>query len=420
MEPAHHTEPLGGEDAAWLHLEDETNPMVVSALLELGGPLDFARFLALVERTVAAAPHFRARVDGPASGVGVPRWAPDPDFDLAHHVERVTLEPADAALRSFVGQQVGLLLPRDRPLWHLHVIDRGAAGTAVLCRIHHALADGFAQLALLQSLGDGPARPRPHTAPHGRSAGGVIRQAASLTRLIGLPHDPPTLLKHPLTREKRVAWAPAIPLAQVKAIARGLSATVNDVLVAAVAGALRSLLVAHGDEVAEVRAMVPVTLRDAPATTDGVGHHFGLVIVGLPLGIADPVERVAETSRRMARLQASPEAIVALGVLRAMGWAPPRVEDLGVAFFGKKASLVLTDVPGPRERLQLAGVPLTRLIVWVPQSARMGLTISLCSYAHQVTLGVLADAAVLAEPQVLVDAVQRELDALGARTAAAP
>jgi len=419
MRHAYEFDQLGGEDAAWLHMEDETNPMVVSGLLELGGPLDFSRFTALLEGFVLSAPRFRARVVEPALGVGVPHWEPDAAFALARHVERLTLGPSEEALRGFVSRRVGGLLERDRPLWHLDVVDRGSAGTAILCRVHHAVADGFALMGLLLSLCDEHDTETIKAVTHGWSAGGVIRQAASLSRLITLPHDPQTLLKHPLTREKRVAWSHVIPLDRVKAIARGLSATVNDVLVAVVAGALRGYLVGHGDDVAEVRAMVPVNLREGAAAGNGLGNHFGLVILGLPVGVADPVERVAETSRRMARLKASPEALVALGVLRAMGWAPPQLEDLGVAFFGKKASLVLTNLPGPREQLHLAGVPLTRLIFWVPQSARMGLGVSIFSYAHEVTLGVLTDTAVVPEPQVLVEALEHELDVLVERTSAA-
>jgi diacylglycerol O-acyltransferase len=111
----------------------------------------------------------------------------------------------------------------------------------------------------------------------------------------------------------------------------------------------------------------------------------------------------------MRRLKSSPEALVAKQLLRVMGWAPSLVEDLGVAFFAQKASLVLTNVPGPRERLTLAGLPVKRLLFWVPQSGRMGLGVSLFSYAGQVTVGVMADAQVLERPQGLVDDLATEL-----------
>jgi hypothetical protein len=414
MRHAHDFGPLGGEDAAWLHMEGETNPMVVNGLLELGGTIDLARFIPIVERHLVPLPRFRACVVEPSLGVGVPHWEPDPNFDIARHVERVEIDPSDASLRAFVGRRVSTLLERDRPLWHTYVIDRGSAGTVLLCRIHHAIADGFALMRVLLSMCDEHAPERAAAVTHGTTAGGVLRQAASLTRLVTLPPDPHTLLKTPLTHDKRVAWTDPIPLDRVKGIAHRLSATVNDVLVSAVAGALRQLLGSRGESAPQLRAMVPVNLRNPGESSASLGNHFGLVILGLPVGVADPLERLHETKRRMDRLKSSPEAIVALDVLRMMGWAPPRLEDLGVAFFGKKASLVLTNVPGPREPLHVGGVPITRLVFWVPQAARMGLGVSIFSYAGAVTLGVLADVSLIPDPQVLVDALERELELLAA------
>lgn len=406
--------PLDGEDAAWLHMEDATNPMIVNGMIETEQKLDPARFRAIVERRILSLPRFRTRVVESAVHVGVPHWEPDARFEIDRHLEHVDLGPDPEALRTFVGRTVSQLLDRDRPLWRLYVLDRGSAGTVVLFRVHHAIADGFALLAVLISLcdeDDAELAAKP-TVTHGTTPGGALRGAAALGRLVGLPFDPKTPLKQPLTRVKRVAWSRPIALDHVKSIARAASATVNDVLVAAVTGALREHLRAHGKSVREVRAMVPVNLRD-PQAPLALGNRFGLVVLGLPVGIAEPAARVREVTRRMDRLKASPEAVVAHGLLRAMGWAPQRIEDLGVAFFGKKASLVLTNVPGPRTVLHLAGVPIRRVIFWVPQSARMGLGISIFSYAGEITVGVLADASVLEEPADLVDGIERELDRLG-------
>jgi hypothetical protein len=361
---------------------------------------------------VAAAPRFRSRVVEPRLGIGVPKWRVVRGFKAATHIEFLELDESDEALRSFVSQRVSKLLDRDRPLWRVYVIDRGQAGTTVLCRIHHAVADGFALLAVLLSLCDEKLKTKTEHLTHGWTPGGLVRDAVSLTRMATLPSDPRTLLKRKLTRDKRVAWSRPVPLDRIKAIARSLSATVNDVLVAAIAGALRAHLAANGEEVDEVRAMVPVNLRAGPVSTRLLGNQFGLVILGLPVGVADPADRVRETSRRMGRLKSSPEALVAREVLRVMGWAPGMVEDLGVAFFATKASLVLTNVPGPREVLHLAGLPMKRLLFWVPQSGRMGLGVSIFSYAREVTVGIMSDAAVIRDPQALVDALDHELDLL--------
>jgi hypothetical protein len=416
MRPVFSDDRLGGADAAWLHMEEPANPMVVNSLLELGGRLDFGLFQGIVERMVATAPRFRARVVEAPLGLGVPHWEPDPNFELSRHVERVVIDEGEAALRSFIGDRLGTQLELSRPLWRFSVIERDHANTIVLCRIHHSIADGFALMGLLLSLCDEHAPARVAEVTHGFTPGSLPGQAASITRLVTLLPDPKTQLKRPLSGDKRVAWTRPIPLGEVKAVAHELSATVNDVLVAVVTGGLRSFLRSRGDVVEQVRAMVPVNLRALSGSTNGLGNRFGLVILGLPVGLGDPIARVFETSRRMARLKSSPEAVVTLAVLRAMGWAPRAVEDLGVAFFGSKCSLVLTNVPGPRERLHLCGVPLDRLMFWVPQSARMGLGVSIFSYANEVTIGVLSDAAVLPEPRVLVDALEAELAQLRAHT----
>ncbi len=112
----------------------------------------------------------------------------------------------------------------------------------------------------------------------------------------------------------------------------------------------------------------------------------------------------------------TPEAFVAFDLLGAMGHMPTRLENLGVAFFGKKASLVLTNVPGPRERLHLGGVPIERIVFWAPQAGRMGLGISIFSYAGEVTVGVIADTLVVPRPEELIAAVDAELAALVSTT----
>jgi hypothetical protein len=399
---------LGGEDAAWLHMEEPTNPMVVTSVLELERRLPDASLRSLTSR-LAATPRFRSRVVEPAAHVGPPRWEIDPSFDVSRHIERVALEGGEWALRAFVDEHVGTLLPRDRPLWHLHAIDRVGAGTALLFRVHHALGDGFGLLAVLLSLCESAAAASeglPVTRPGAGRRRDLLR---SFGRLATLPPDPRTPLKGRLVMQKRVAWTRPIPLASIAKIARRAHATVNDVLVAVVAGALRRYLARRGTPVEglEVRAMVPVNLRTRDEATV-LGNRFGLVALGLPIGVVDPLARVGAVHWRMKRLKRSREALVAHAVLRTMGVLPRSIEDLGVAFFARKASLVLTNVPGPRTRLAIDGIPVSRIVFWVPQSGRMGVGISIFSYAGDVTIGVIADAGLVADPDLLVDDLYEE------------
>ena len=411
---------LGGEDAAWLHMEDDTNPMVVSGVLELAEHLPLERVYALLRRIVEI-PRFRARVVESKVHAGPPRWEEVTDFDLERQIEHVTLESGDdEALRAFVGKAVSGMLDRDRPLWRVYVIDRPAAGTTLLYRVHHAIGDGFALLGILLSLcdgGDDGAPPHRHETPPRGALVTALGCTASIARIAALRADPKTSLKGPLGREKRVAWSKPIPLDDVKRTAHAASATVNDVLVATAAGALGRYLSRMGhrdmpDEL-EVRAMIPVDLRGGAPPTD-LGNRFGLVVLALPVGLRDPVSRLVTVKRRMDRLKGSPEPLATHALLRAMGWAPRPVEDLGAWFFGQKASVVLTNVPGPRKRLRLAGAEVSRIRFWVPQSGRMGIGISIFSYAGAVTIGIMVDAGLVPDPDALVADLDLELIALRA------
>lgn len=413
---------LGGEDAAWLHMEEATNPMVVNGVLELASRLPIEDAHALFGR-LAQKPPFRARVVAPPLRLGHPLWEPAPGFDFRDHVEHIEVAGGDdAAVRAFIGSAAGALLDPQRPLWRVYLIDRPGAGTTILCRVHHSIADGFALLDVLLSLCDDAPRPAgmPKSWRHARRrTGTIVRSAKALWRVVALPPDRKTFLKGRLGSSKKVAWSQPLALADVKATAHFAGATVNDVLVATATGALRRYLERRGENTdgLELHAMVPVNLRTEPPPPT-LGNRFGLVVLGLPLGVGDPLARVSSVKRRMTTLERSAEPFVTHALLGAIGSAPRRVEQAAVSFFGTKASLVLTNVPGPRAQLRLAGIPISRIMFWVPQSARMGLGISIFSYAGAVTVGILSDAGLVPDPDVLVADFHAEYAELSALRAA--
>ncbi len=404
---------LGGEDAAWLHMDEPTNPMVVTGVLELAERLPDDRARALLER-MAAVPHFRARVVEPALRIGRPAWQEAADFDVSQHVERVELTSgSDAELHAFIGRAVSGTLDRHHPLWHVYLVDRPGSGTTILSRVHHCVGDGFALLGVLLSLCDEVATaPSTPTTPHATSEA-MRGSARALKRMVMLPPDPKTLLKGTLGMAKRVAWSDPFSLEDVKKAAHIVKATVNDVLVAMAAGALGRYLARRGESTSglEIHAMVPVNLR-APGEPLTLGNRFGLVLLGMPMGMGDPLARVAAVNDRMKRIKGTPEAVVGHILLRVMGWVPRPIEELGVGFFAKKTSLVLTNVPGPRSKLRLAGIPVSRIMFWVPQSGRMGLGMSIFSYAGEVTMGVLTDASLVPDPESIITELHAELAAL--------
>jgi len=240
-----------------------------------------------------------------------------------------------------------------------------------------------------------------------------IKATGVLGRLTIMPADPETIFKGSLGTSKRCAWSEVLPLDEVKAYSKKVGATINDVLLSGVAGALRRYILSRGEEVddgLDLRAIVPVNLRPEDAA-EQLGNRFGLVFLALPVGVVDRSERLRELKRRMDEIKGSTEAVVTYAVLNAVGSASASVESLAVQFFGSKATAVMTNVPGPRQELYLAGKAMRSIMVWVPQSARLGLGVSILSYAGQVRLGVATDAGLVPDPSKIIEAFQDEMAA---------
>ncbi len=442
--------PMSSVDAAWLGMEDPTNLMMVTGVMVLDGQVDVRRLRTTLDRRLAPFSRFRQRVVRPRTRAGIAHWEDDPEFDVDNHLTHVALPaPAnEAALRKLVSDLMSTPLDFAKPLWHMHLIDGYHGGSVLLTRIHHSIADGIALVRVLLSLTDesadakAPVRaPRRSAAPpvfslewlpatvrRGLKAGQDLASrpdrvlevarlgahgAYRLGRLVVLPPDPSTVFKGKLGRRKRAAWSDPLPLEDFKAIGKAHGATVNDVLVAAATGALRRYMERRGDTTTGVaiRASVPVNLRPFDRAHE-LGTAFGLVFFTLPVGIADPARRLRAIKKEMDGLKQSPEALVAFGVLSLMGLAPVEVEQVGLRFFGSKATAVLTNVPGPRQPLYLSGRKIERVMFWVPQSGHLGLGVSIISYAGGVMLGVATDAGLVPDPEKIGDAFKVELEAM--------
>lgn len=247
------------------------------------------------------------------------------------------------------------------------------------------------------------------------------RGSSALARLLLLWPDPKTIFKGELGVPKRAAWSAALPLQDVKAVGKGLGGTVNDVLLTAMTGALRRYLQGRDEEVdgLNFRAVVPVNLR-TPGTEEELGNKFGLVFLSLPVGLADPAKRLQELKQRMDALKDSLEAPVAFGILTAIGMSPQTIQDIVVNIFGMKGTAVMTNVMGPRIPLYLAGAPLDSFMFWVPQSGRLGLGVSILSYAGRVWMGVITDEGLVPDPDAIIAAFHTEFDELLERARQAP
>jgi hypothetical protein len=159
------------------------------------------------------------------------------------------------------------------------------------------------------------------------------------------------------------------------------------------------------------RAVVPVNLRPLGTEPD-LGNRFGLYFLPLPVGIVEPEQRLRELTRRMDARKDSLEAPVAFGILNTIGMSPSQIQDVVVAMFGLKGTAVMTNVIGPRDELYLAGAPLEGLMFWVPQSGRLGIGVSILSYAGSVWMGVMTDAGLVPDPEAIIDGFQAEFEEL--------
>jgi len=414
-------EPLPPADTAWLRMDSATNPMVVTALLTFDRPLSRARLEAVFRERLLPIERFREK---PVRQGWLRRtkWQPDEGFDLLAHLHTVKL-PAPGGERELAQLVSGLLgqqLDRDKALWHAYLVRRYRHGSALVIRLHHAIADGIVLLQVLDRLTDplGPVRERrPFSPRRPRSirerTRRAVRGTAALAGLLLLPFDPPSPLRGRVGAQKRAAWSVPFTAASVRAAARASGATLNDVLLAAAAGGLRHYLQRRGDPVrSDLRALVPVDLRAGDVRQ--LGNRFGLVFAPLPLSIGDRAQRLAAVKERMASLKRKGQAAAAFAVLEAIGVLSPWVHRLAVGLFERKASLVVTNVRGPAERRALAGTPIRSLQFWVPEAASISLGISAFTFAGEVTVGVATDAGLLPEPDVLVELIAEELIAFGA------
>jgi len=451
-------ERMSSVDALWFHMEEPDNLMMITSVLAFDGRMDFARLRELVRaRLVERYPRFRQRVV--VGRLGTPSWVDAEDFDLDAHLVRLPVPSADepGALEALVGQWMSTPLERSRPLWQLHVLEGAPGGDVLLSRVHHCLADGIALARVLLTLSDDGDDSAVAEVPASRPAvgglekwtrralsaagtaravlrkgaelvaepilaGDLMRQGAlgalALGKLMAIPPDPRTPLHGPLGVHKRAAWSASLSLERVKALGRALDGTVNDVLLATLAGALRRYLESLDVAPEDLHALVPVNLRplDVPVPRE-LGNRFGVVFLRLPVHIEEPRRRLRELSRRMLAVKRSPEAVVTFSALELLGLTPAPLERAVVDLFGSKASLVATNVPGPRQSVTLAGARLRELTFWVPQTGHLGLGVSLFSYAGQVTVGVASDAERVPEPGALVRAFHEEFEALSSLAA---
>jgi WS/DGAT/MGAT family acyltransferase len=451
-------ERLTGADAAWLHMDRPTNRMIVNLVLAFDECPDWDAVLdAFRERLVRPYPRLRQRVVEPAvtvPAISGPQWVDDPGFRFDSHVLHATLTaPGDAgALHAYVDAHVAEPLDPTRPLWQLHLIDGYQGGGAILLRAHHALGDGTALMHAVVALGDpegrakqgsaalatapvdepgGPSGPDAVLAsasdwvtsfprvllgdPQGRNA--MTARVGSLAKLAVVRQDRHSVLREKLGTNKNVTWCDPVALDTIKAVAKTHHATVNDVLLAAIAAALGNYLREHGSNTEQIGAMLPYNLRplDQPMPLTW-GNKFGLVYPHLPVTPMPRGDRIAAINKTMHRIKLARQANIVFGWVSTVGLTPRPVENALIDRYAGMSSVIITNVTGPRAPIRIAGSPVTGLLFWVPTSGPVGVGLSLVSYAGNINLGIMVDSGLVPDLNRLQTLMNQELQSIRPET----
>lgn len=447
-------EPMSKVDTAWLRLDTEANRMVIHGVLLLKPAITLEDLRARVAERLLRFPRFRQRVVESGDSAW---WVEDAEVDIARHVipEALTRRRGRAlegALQDRLADLAAEPLDPSRPLWQLHLIEHYDGSSALIARVHHCIADGIALIAVLLSITDGGDAPpkmpavkgavddtaepewladamvkpinawtvreiqehagsgKSDVSPAERLGKQVLKDAAALTEA---PDDAKTRLKGKAGRAKRVAWGSPLPLDAVKAVGKSMNVSVNDVLLNCVAGALGLYLREHGDDTAgqEIRALVPVNLRPLE-TAWQLGNRFGMVPLPLPVGITNPVKRLYAVHAQTQALKNSLQPALAMGLMATSGSVEKAAQRAMLRTLSRKATALMTNVPGPAQALQLCGSAVERVMFWAPQAGDMSLGISILTYAGQVQFGLIADAGLCPDPERIVAHFEPEFQQL--------
>ena len=431
-----------GNDLVELECDTTGTSMQVAAVLVLDSrsPLDLAAVQEAMADRVKGVPRLRRRLLDTPFGCGGPVWVDDPTFHSDAHVTAVECPaPGDErALLGVVARAVTTRLPRDRPLWSVTLVTGISPGRCALVVVfHHVLADGIGGLAVLASLVDGvpraPDHGFPRRAPRRRelAADAIrtrVRAAGRLPTELGRlkaaraelgtgrqGRAPRCSLNRPTGANRALAVA-RVDLAAVHSTAHARGGTVNDAVLAAVAGALRTVLTARGEDVDHLVVSIPVSARRRAEPTE-LGNQVGVIPVGIPT-TGDPLHRLAAIARTTRlRKTAAPGASASL-----IGWTFRTLARIGVhRWFVDRQRLVNTfvsDLRGPDHVMSFLGAPVVGLIPVSGISGNVTVAFAALSYAGTLTVTVIADPDRVPDLDDLAEALREELHAQRAVRAA--
>lgn len=397
--------------------------LVIGSMAVLDGPapaLDEVR--ELVSGRLPSVPRYTQRVVPTRFDLRAPAWSDAPDVDIDRHVTALAVPPPGgrAEVAALVADAMAQRMDRTRPLWDLTVCDGLPDGRwGLLSRVHHALADGVSGTGLYRAVFDSDATPEeppptaPGTAP-GVSRRGIVATAAATVRgglALGTAAWPVKQegLLGSLDGHRAYAWT-EVGISASRPARRSLGVTLNDLVLAAVAGGLRELLLERGrqPDPHALRTLLPVSSRP-PGTAGTPGNQVTLMLSLLPVEIDDPVERVLAVHQRVADLRGAHEPEAGLALQDVAALLPfPMVRwgtRLALRLPQQQVSTVTTNVPGPRAPLSCLGRPVRSLLPVVPIADRVRLGFVTLSYVDTLAFGITADAGSTPDVQRLAELV---------------
>jgi diacylglycerol O-acyltransferase len=451
-------------DVSFLYFEDRDTPMHVGSVAvfeEPDGGFDHDRLVELIGDRIAFVPRYRQRVRPVPGRLANPVWVDDEEFDLGFHVRRSALPKpgTDEQLHELVARVMSRPLDRARPLWEMYLVEGLADhGFAVLSKTHHAVVDGTSAVDIGQlildetpqppeivpdawrpaaapgwselvvgALAETVRRPRSlvdnirvgiadveHAAGRALNALGGVTAAAMRTVIRPAPSLP---LNGRIGPQRRFATADTA-LDFYRRIRAAHGGTVNDVVLATVAGALRTWLLTRGELVrpsTSVRALVPVSVR-RPEEKGALGNRVSSYVVDLPVGESNPVVRLQRVSYAMQEHKDSGHAVAAEALVGLAGFAPPTLHALGARVASGMSrrvfNLVVTNVPGPQVPLYAGGARLLAAYPVVPLAHGQAVSVGVTSYAGGLYYGINADRDSMPDVAVLAQCLADALDEL--------
>jgi WS/DGAT/MGAT family acyltransferase len=451
-------------DTWFLNLEDGTSHMhIASVCIFEGPPPPFGDVLSMIEGKLPLVPRYRQVVATVPLGLGRAVWVDDQHFNIDYHVRHSAL-PAPGGeidLRKLVGRVMSQQLDRSKPLWEIWVVEGLEDDRwAILAKTHHAMVDGVAGTDLLTVIMDlspetaPPAptdwNPRPtpsslqlatdavvglvkspyeqvravraSTRAMRRGVGQIKEVAAGLSSMTGLVRPTPTSsLNGPIGPHRRYAWA-STSVDDVKVVRKGVGGTFNDVILAAITNGFRELLLSRSESVDRVvRTLVPVSIRPRDASGKAVGdgtveNKVSAMFAELPIGIADPVERLAAITVQMEGLKESKQAVAGEALTAMSGFAPPMLLGVGMRLANRmpqrNINTVTTNVPGPQLPLYVAGRRMLKAFPYVPLAGSIRIGVAIFSYDGQVNFGVTGDYDTTEDLPVLCEGIENGMTEL--------